>query len=64
MQIKLDLHLDVVNAVLTALAKMPYEQSAPVINLIQQQAGPQVEAAQAEAAANPAVVTVVEPKAE
>jgi hypothetical protein len=64
MQIKLDLHLDVVNAVLTALAKMPYEQSAPVINLIQQQAGPQVEAAQAEAAANPAVVTDVEPKAE
>lgn len=64
MQIKLDLHLDVVNAVLTALAKMPYEQSAPVINLIQQQAGPQVEAAQAEAAANPSVVSDVAPKAE
>jgi hypothetical protein len=62
MQIKLDLHLDVVNAVLTALAKLPYEQSAPVINLIQQQAGPQVEAAQAEAKANE--VTDVAPKAE
>jgi len=62
MQIKLDLHIDVVNAVLTALAKMPYEQSAPVINLIQQQAGPQVEAAQAEAKANE--VTDVVPKAE
>lgn len=62
MQIKLDLHLDVVNAVLTALAKLPYEQSAPVINIIQQQAGPQVEAAQA--AADPAVVTDVAPKAE
>ena len=62
MQIKLDLHIDVVNAVLTALAKLPYEQSAPVINIIQQQAGPQVEAAQAAAQAE--AVTDVTPKAE
>lgn len=43
MQIKLDLHIDAVNAVLTALSKMPYEYSAPLINEIQKQAGPQVE---------------------
>ena len=62
MQIKLDLHLDAVNAILQALAKFPYEQSAPVINEIQQQAGPQVEAAQAAAQAE--AVTDVTPKAE
>jgi hypothetical protein len=57
MQIKLDLHIDSVNAILTGLGKLPYEFSAQHINVIQQQAGPQVEAAQA-------VVTDVEPKAE
>jgi len=44
------------------LAKLPYEQSAPVINIIQQQAGPQFEAAQAAAQAE--AVTDVTPKAE
>lgn len=48
MQIKLDLHIDVVNAILTALSKLPYEFAAQHINTIQQQAGPQVQAAQAE----------------
>jgi hypothetical protein len=49
MQIKLDLHIDLVNVVMTALGKLPYEQVAQVINIIQQQAAPQVEAAQADA---------------
>jgi hypothetical protein len=51
MQIKLDLHLDTVNACLTALGKLPYEFAAPHINILQQQAGPQFEAAQAAAKA-------------
>lgn len=49
MQIKLDLHLETVNAALTALGKLPYEFAAQHINVIQQQAAPQVEAAQAAA---------------
>jgi hypothetical protein len=49
MQIKLDLHLETVNACLTALGKLPYEFAAQHINVIQQQAGPQFEAAQAAA---------------
>ncbi len=47
MQIKLDLHIDTVNIVLTALSKMPYEAVYQHITLIQQQAAPQVEAASA-----------------
>jgi len=62
MQIKLDLHLDTVNAALTALGKLPYEYAAQHINIIQQQAGPQFEAAQAAAQAE--AVTDVTPKAE
>jgi hypothetical protein len=60
MQIKLDLHIDTVNTLLTGLAKLPYEQSAPHINVIQQQAAPQVEAAQA-AAQDATIVTDVTP---
>jgi hypothetical protein len=60
MQIKLDLHLDTVNAVLTALGKLPYEYAAQHINVIQQQAAPQFEAAQAAAQAE--TVTDVIPK--
>jgi hypothetical protein len=51
MQIKLDLHLETVNACLAALGKLPYEFAAQHINVIQQQAGPQFEAAQAAAKA-------------
>jgi hypothetical protein len=49
MQIKLDLHIETVNACLTALGKLPYEFAAQHINILQQQAGPQFEAAQAAA---------------
>ena len=60
MQIKLDLHLDTVNAALTALGKLSYEYAAPHINVIQQQAAPQFEAAKAAAEAE--AVTDVTPK--
>ena len=50
MQIKLDLHIETVNAALTGLGKLPFEFSAQHITVIQQQAAPQVEAAQKEAA--------------
>ena len=40
--IELTLPLETVNACLTALSKFPYEQSAPHIALIRQQADPQV----------------------
>ena len=52
MQIKLDLHIDTVNAMLTALGKLPYEFAAPHIATLQQQAGPQVQAAQQAAKAD------------
>lgn len=45
--IQLSLPIETVNACLTALSKFPYEQAAPHIALIRQQADPQV-AAQAE----------------
>ena len=48
MKIKLDLHIDTVNAALTALGKLPYEVAAQHIKVIQQQAIPQFEAAQQE----------------
>lgn len=50
MQIKLDLHIETINAALTGLGKLPYEFAAQHINAIQQQAVPQFEAAQKEAA--------------
>jgi len=46
MQIKLDLHVDTVNALLTGLSKLPYEVAVQHINIIQQQASSEVEAAQ------------------
>lgn len=46
MQIKLDLHIDIVNVIMAALGKLPYEASVQSIEVIRQQAGPQVEAAQ------------------
>lgn len=49
MQIKLDLHIDSVNACLTALSKLTYEFAKPHIDIITQQATPQVQAAQAPA---------------
>jgi len=54
MQIKLDLHIETVNAALTGLGKLPFEFSAQHITVIQQQAAPQVEAAQQEAKAKEA----------
>lgn len=54
MQIKLDLHIETVNACLTALSKLPYEVAAQHISVIQQQAAPQFEAAQAAAKAEQA----------
>jgi hypothetical protein len=54
MQIKLDLHIETVNAALTGLGKLPFEQSAQHINIIQQQAAPQVQAAEQEAKAKEA----------
>ena len=54
MQIKLDLHIETVNAALTGLGKLPYEFAAQHINAIQQQAVPQFEAAQKEAKAKEA----------
>jgi len=51
MEIKLTLHIDTVNAVLTALGKMPFEFAAPHITAIQQQAVPQVQAKENEAKA-------------
>lgn len=47
MHFKLELSLDTVNMVLTALGKLPYEAAAPHIDTIRQQAQPQFEAAQA-----------------
>jgi hypothetical protein len=49
MKIKLDLHIDTVNAALTGLGKLPFEVSAQHITVIQQQAVPQVEALKAQA---------------
>lgn len=46
MQIKLDLHIETVNAALTGLGKLSYEFAAQHIKAIQQQAVPQFEAAQ------------------
>ena len=44
------LSLEQANIVMAALGKLPYEASAGVIGLLQQQADPQVKAAQAELA--------------
>lgn len=44
MEIKLSLTLDETNAVINALAKLPYEYSAPVIEKVKMQAVPQVQA--------------------
>jgi hypothetical protein len=44
------LSLEQANIVMAALGKLPYEASAGVIALLQQQADPQVKAAQANAA--------------
>lgn len=41
-QLRLELTLDEVNAVLVALGKMPYEQVFELVAKIQQQAGPQL----------------------
>jgi hypothetical protein len=58
MQIKLDLHIETVNAALTGLGKLPFEQSAQHINIIQQQAAPQVQAAEQEAKAKEAQLSL------
>lgn len=52
MLIKLDLHIETVNAALTGLGKLPFEYSAQHINIIQQQAAHQVQADEQEAKAS------------
>lgn len=47
--IKLDLTLEEVNYVLTAVGKNPYVECAPLVNKIHAQAMPQVEAIKAQA---------------
>ena len=44
------LSLDQANIIMAALSKLPYEASSSVIALLQQQADPQVKAAQADIA--------------
>jgi hypothetical protein len=58
MQIKLDLHIETVNAALTGLGKLPFEYSAQHITVIQQQAAPQVQAAEQEAKAKEAQLSL------
>lgn len=48
MGIKLELNIAETNGVLAALGKQPFEQVVGLINKIQQQGGPQVEAVAAE----------------
>jgi hypothetical protein len=53
---------DLVEAIFQHLIKKPYEEVAHLIAPLQQQAAPQIQAAQAAAdATNPAIVTDVEP---
>ena len=54
MSIKLELEVDQVNGILMALGKAPYEMAQPIIDLIKQQAIPQVQPA------TPTEVEVVE----
>ena len=49
-ELKFTLTLEQANIVMAALGKLPYEASAGVIALMQQQADPQIKAAQAELA--------------
>ena len=44
MTIKLELEVEQVNGILLALGKAPYEMAQPIIDLIKQQAIPQVQA--------------------
>ena len=43
MSIKLELEVEQVNGILMALGKAPYEMAQPIIDLIKQQAIPQVQ---------------------
>jgi hypothetical protein len=54
MQIKLDLHINDVNIIMGALGKVPYDAVFKLVETIQQQAAPQVQAAQQEAKAKEA----------
>jgi hypothetical protein len=49
MQIKLDLHIETVNASQKEFSKLPYEYAKAHIDIITQQATPQVQAGQATA---------------
>lgn len=49
--ITLNLNVDTTNAVLHSLSQQPYERVAGIIAMIQQQAGPQIQAAQTPPAA-------------
>ena len=48
MELHLKLSLDQVNIILAALGKQPFEQVAPLIDSISQQAQPQLQAAEAQ----------------
>jgi hypothetical protein len=54
--IKLELSLEEVNAILSALGKAPYEFSQPVVDKIKQQAIPQVQAQVQDVPVEPEVV--------
>jgi hypothetical protein len=43
MNIRLNLHIDTVNTILTGLGELPYKVAAPHVNEIHRQATPQVE---------------------
>jgi len=47
--INLNINVEVTNAILHALSQQPYERVAGIIAMIQQQAAPQIQAAQAPA---------------
>lgn len=54
--IKLELNLEEVNGILSALGKAPYEFAQPIVDKIKQQAIPQVQAAAVDVVESEAVV--------
>lgn len=66
MNLTLELPVEAVNRVIQALGKVPYDESAPVIGMIMQQANQQIAAAQAaqQAQAEPTQENPPQPAAE
>ena len=48
MEFKLNLSLEQINIILAGLGKIPYEAAAPVVDVIRQQAQPQLQAQEAQ----------------